>query len=92
MDALLRLDGEVDLVQGTQDLVDLADLGLVLEVDGGVEVGDFGVDGAADQLAFGGVQEFTHFCDVGVSYFSVPPLSFQMLMRSYSPKTASGGP
>jgi len=40
----LRFDGEVDLVQRAEDLVYFAYGGFVLEVDGGVEVGDFGVD------------------------------------------------
>lgn len=35
---------------------------LVFEVDGGVEVGDLGVDGFADKFSFGSVQEFAHFC------------------------------
>lgn len=61
LDALLRFDGEVDLVQRAEDFVDLANGRLVLEVDGGVEVGDFGVDAAADELAFAGVHEFAHF-------------------------------
>jgi hypothetical protein len=39
-----------------------------------VEVGDFGVDGAADQLAFGGVQEFTHFCDKFCQIFVHPSI------------------
>lgn len=57
--AVLELDGEVELVHGTQDLVDLADLGLVLEVDGGVEVGDLDVCRLADHLALAGVHELT---------------------------------
>jgi hypothetical protein len=60
VDAVTGLDGEVDLVQRAEDLVDLADLRLVLEEDRGVEVGDFRVDGGADHLAFGSVHESTH--------------------------------
>lgn len=62
VDAVAGLDGEVDLVQRAEDLVDLADLGLVLEEYRGVEVGDLGVDGLADHLTLGGVHEGTHLC------------------------------
>ena len=61
VDAITGLDGEVDLVQRAEDLVDLADLRLVLEEDRGVEVRDFRVDGGADHLALGGVHEGAHF-------------------------------
>ena len=54
------LDGEVDLVDGAEDLVDFADGRFVLEVDGCVEVGDFGIDAAADEFAFGCVEEGAH--------------------------------
>lgn len=60
--AVLELDGEVELVHGAQDLVDLADLRLVLEVDGGVEVGDLDVGRLADHLALAGVHELTDLC------------------------------
>lgn len=60
VDAVTGLDGEVDLVQRAKDLVDLADLRLVLEEDRGVEVGNFGVDGGADHLALSGVHESAH--------------------------------
>lgn len=61
LDAFLGLDGEVDLVQGTADLVDLADGCLVLEIDGRVEVGNFGVDRLAEHLVLDLVDEFAHF-------------------------------
>lgn len=61
VDAVTGLDGEVDLVQRAEDLIDLADLRLVLEEDRGVEVRDFGVDGGADHLALSGVHEGAHF-------------------------------
>ena len=78
VDAVAGLDGEVDLVQRAEDLVDLADLRLVLEEDRGVEVGNLGVDGFADHLALGSVHEGAHLCKVGslvdlslsLSYFS----------------------
>lgn len=57
LDALLRLDGEEDLVEWAKDLVDFADGRLVLEVDWGVKVGDLHVDRFADHLAFGCVHE-----------------------------------
>ena len=59
----MRLDSEIDLIKRTEDLVDFADGCLVLEVDGCVEVGDFRVDAAADEVAFGGVEEGAHFCE-----------------------------
>ena len=61
VDTVAGLDSEVDLVQRAEDLVDLADLRLVLEEDRGVEVGDFRVDRGADHLALGGVHEGAHF-------------------------------
>jgi hypothetical protein len=60
MDAITRLDGEVDLVQRAENFIDLADLRLVLEENRGIEVGDFGVDGGADHLAFGSVHKGAH--------------------------------
>lgn len=39
---LLHLDGKVDFVDGPQDLVHFSNLGLVLQVNGRVKVGDFG--------------------------------------------------
>ena len=75
VDAVAGLDGEVDLVQRAEDLVDLADLRLVLEEDRGVEVGDLGVDGFADHLALGSVHEGAHLCKVGL----LVDLSFSLL-------------
>lgn len=61
VDAVAGLDGEVDLVQRAEDLIDFADLRLVLEEDRGVEVGNFRVDRGADHLALSGVHEGAHF-------------------------------
>lgn len=63
LNPFLRFDGEVDLVQRTEDLVHFADARFVLEVDWCVEVGDFGVDAAADEVALGRVEEGAHFCN-----------------------------
>lgn len=60
LETLAGLDGEHDVVHGAQDLVDLADLGLVLQINGGVEVGDLFVDGLADDIALASVQKGTH--------------------------------
>lgn len=64
LDALGRFYGEVDLVDGAEHLVDLADGRLVLEKDLRVEVGDLGVDGLADHLALAGVHEAAHLEDL----------------------------
>ncbi|KAJ3009953.1 hypothetical protein NUW54_g2626 [Trametes sanguinea] len=61
--ALAHLDGKVDFVDGSEDLVHAADDGLVLEVNGGVEVGDLvGHHGLAEHLVFYRVEEGAHFC------------------------------
>lgn len=60
LDALAGLDGEEHLVQRPENLVHLAHLGLVLEVDGGVEVGDLGVDQTTHNVALAQVHEQTH--------------------------------
>lgn len=59
-DALRDFDGKMKLVDGAEDLVDLADLCLVLQVDGGVEVGNHLVHRLADHIAFSGVNELAH--------------------------------
>lgn len=96
VDAVAGLDGEVDLVQRAEDLVDLADLRLVLEEDGGVEVGDLGVDGGADHLALGSVHESAHLCKAGVLATFSNRWSFQCsLVRRHCrriPSTVAGGP
>lgn len=61
LDTVGGLDGEKDLVQGTQDLVDLTNLALVLQVDWGVEVRNPDVYGATDNVAFTSLHERTHF-------------------------------
>ena len=61
--ALAHLHREVDLVDGTEDLVNATDDRLVLKVDGGVEVGDLvGHDRLAEHLVFYCVDEGAHFC------------------------------
>jgi len=57
LDTFLRLDGEVDLIDRPEDLVDFANQDGVFRVDGGVEVGNLGIDRFADHLSFAGVQE-----------------------------------
>lgn len=54
---MVELDGEVDVVERAQDLVDLADLRLVLEEDGRIEVRDLGVRRLAHHLALARVHE-----------------------------------
>ena len=85
VDAITGLDGEVDLVQRAEDLVDLADLRLVLEENRGVEVGDLGVDGFADHLALGSVHEGAHLCKVGSLVDLSPSVS---LLRSFNARIA----
>jgi hypothetical protein len=58
---LLRLDGEEDLVDGAENLVDLANLGLVFEEDVGVEVRDFGVGRLVHHVPLAGVLEDADF-------------------------------
>lgn len=53
------------MVDGTEDLVELANGSLVLEEDLGVEVRDLGVRGLADHLAFAGVHERAKLEDLG---------------------------
>lgn len=60
LEALGGLDSEHDIVHWAKNLVDLADLGLVLKVNGGVEVGDLLIDGLADDIALASVQKGTH--------------------------------
>ena len=55
--ALAHLDGEHTRVDGPEDLIHLADLLLVGEEDGGVEVGDLLVGQLANRLAFANVVE-----------------------------------
>jgi len=64
LDALGRFYGKVDLVDGAEHLVDLADGCLVLEKDLRIEVGHLGVDGLADHLALAGVHEAAHLEDL----------------------------
>jgi hypothetical protein len=77
LNAFLRLNCEVDLIDGPEDFVDFAYRclvliredrhivdrrnDLVLEVDGGVEEWDFGIDGFADHLSFRSVHKCAHF-------------------------------
>lgn len=48
IDSINRLDAEEEGVEGAEDLVDGADLGLVLEVDSAVELGEAGHIGALE--------------------------------------------
>jgi hypothetical protein len=61
--ALLRLDGEVDLVQRAEDFVDFANGRLVLQIDGRVEVWDLGVYRFAEHFVFAVVNELAHLDD-----------------------------
>lgn len=66
LDALGGFDGKVDLVDGAENLVDLANIGLVFEKDKGVKLGDLaGVDALADHFAFAGVDKGAHLDDRG---------------------------
>lgn len=65
LDSLGGLDGEEELVDGSEDLVDLANGSLVLEVHDGVELGDLDVDALANHLALAGVEELAHLLDLG---------------------------
>lgn len=65
LDALRWLDGKEELVDGAEDLIYLADGGLVLEVHDGVELGDLDVDALADHLALAGVEKLAHLLDLG---------------------------
>lgn len=65
LDAVAGLDGKVYLVDGTEDLVHLADGRLVLEEDLGVEVRDLWVGGLADHLTLAGVHEGAELEDLG---------------------------
>lgn len=57
--AVLHLDGKENLVQGAEDLVNLANHGLVLQVDGCIEEGHLGVVQFADHFALTGALEST---------------------------------
>lgn len=57
----MRLDGEEDLVDGAENFVNLADLGLVLEEYVGVEVRDFGVRRLVHHVPLAGVLEDADF-------------------------------
>lgn len=61
--AILQLNGEVEFVHGSQDLVHLADLALVLEVNWGIEVRDLDVGGFADHLTLASVHKLADLGD-----------------------------
>lgn len=64
--ALVHLDGEVNLIDRAEDLIDLANGRLVLEVDRGVEVGNLGRLGrGAEHLGLDGVEEGADLCRTG---------------------------
>lgn len=52
--------GTYHLVDGTEDLVDTADLGLVLQVNGSIKVRNLLVDGLAHHVAFTGEHKGSH--------------------------------
>lgn len=58
LNTLGGLNGEVDVVDGAEDFIYLADRGLVLQVHDGVELRDLDIDALADHLAFARVDEF----------------------------------
>lgn len=61
---------------------------LVLEVNGSVEIGYFGVDGLADNLALAGVYELAHFCTA----ISTTAQDRTGQLEKDRPSTVSGGP
>lgn len=58
-------EGSTHLVERTEDLIDLADGGLVLEEDLSVEMGDLGVGGLVEHLALDGVLEGAELENLG---------------------------
>ncbi len=83
--AFLRLDGKVDLIDGTQYLIDFAYRGLVLKVDGGVEVGYFGVDAGAHHFAFSCMEKSAKL------YSTLVYTSIRIVLL-HVPNTVAGGP
>lgn len=63
LDALCRLDSEVDVVDRTEDFVQLADFVLVLKEDRSIEHGDLGVGRLVDHILLCGVDERAHLHD-----------------------------
>lgn len=63
-DPFHHLHREIGFVDGAEDLVNLADLGLVLEVDGRVEVGHLLVRELRHRVPLAGVQERRHLDDL----------------------------
>lgn len=64
LDTLVGLDGEAGLVHRTEDIVDLADLVLVLQVDATHEKGHVAADHIANQKALAGVRELSNGLDI----------------------------
>lgn len=60
-DVVAELHRDAVVLDGAEDLVDLADLLLVLEVDRGVEVRDVGDDALAHQVVLARVREVSQF-------------------------------
>jgi hypothetical protein len=61
--AFTHFDGEVNFVDGTQDLVHLANDRLVLKINGRVEVGDFvRHERRAEHLILDSMHERAHLC------------------------------
>ena len=85
----MRLDGEVDLVDGTKDLIDLADFCFIFKKDVCVEIGNFRIGGLVDHVARRRVNECSHFYK---SLALVPPNDIVMDQRLLIPMIAAGGP
>jgi hypothetical protein len=66
VDSLCGLDAEVEGVEGTEDLINCADFGFVLEIDAPVELGEAAHVGALHhELVFGLVEVDAVGDDVG---------------------------
>lgn len=63
LDSILCLDSEVNLVQWSENFVNLANLCLVFNEDRSVEVWDLRVDRFANNFAFTCVHETSHSCE-----------------------------
>jgi hypothetical protein len=54
------LDGEENFIQWAENLINLTNLGLVLEIYWSIEVWDFGVDRTTEDIAFNRMHEGAH--------------------------------
>jgi len=64
LDALVGFDGEAGFTHGSEDVVDLADLVFVLQVDASHEKGNVASDDIADEHALTGVRELSDYVHV----------------------------